>query len=1837
MKLSFILGKAIEAYVLSAIAGGRDCRLVVPGLTKSIARQVHDYLKENLAPEIGSYLVIGDDDVDQPSEETGLIRAVGLTSKRIGSFVAIISPGQLIHIQDSIRGSGGAIRSLAFSEEWPWIDNGSEPFRFDGPILNELVKLWSSDQGEQAWLREFTLKGLLKYTKSSSERKDILLENILNSFEPTLYPGIENIREKFLFHSGIPRPKDLISDPNRLIKNLTNLSKKIVDRYQKDDDPRDRVRERINEIISNEEERERIRLSLDRFLDGFRNSSFLDLGLLAFHGCWKNDNDDIANWMRLDADQLADLFEVKPLEKAKVTYDVRCQRGIVSDTRKKIATFFGEIIDIDVNYEILAEDFSRTSWEIRVYYRQHILVKQLLDKHKGLIQIQLNTDDITDNYSRSIPIRIALFSGNEIKAYARLDVHLCGLKRPFFAVVEHTFDIIDATESDTEETPDKKINVHEPVHVFLFSHSPDEVKIQDEEGSDINLIKTEPIGIWRSAKRVDVLERASGQVTWICSFGESSAVICFEATEIDKGEFTLEDELRVMISTGSTEKRLKNLIDLFEGNTREPYATLGKVDKAAGHRIHIAKILTTPTGWQPLLVNLLKSDYDVSGPLGDYFSHLGPVDGEALVNLTLPEEALELIKAYSDAREAVLRQVESNIDMGGTPIEHPVYASFPLYVDKISTKIESLLCNYLEAYKKILSYLHATQKDLEYGQLLVLTYLDCIVHWDKTPLRNAFFFIGPWHPLVLAKRFMVQAALFSRAKRFNEAGGKEFRQLSSLLGQVQGFRWILGLSANNRYVEPAFVSITTDPGWLFAIKISSPALSSEEENKLKQNLGITIETGAFGSHNLAVTVLKNYMRAFPSRRSIGVRVRRGYSASEVVKNVNTFLHDEDGPTIHGMQLPGGVRLYLEEPLEDDVEAKWSDPLFNIYLFEDDEECVRETHPDIYLLPPAIGVSFEQRAEIFMVPRGKGYHSVFSMPLTWLTEGQNLVPTSVSYEFYTQNDVSEGIGGAFIGTLGEIKNVIGKPIETVSSIELHQKLNAPWVIIPGSSIDPAILVKYVRDSVDRKLQERALWDYKMDLTGQANSFFVLSTIPREFQVAVNGFFEMGDTAGRFIIDLGEIGIAIGGEALKSGRHALGVIGLVGAVRLFTGMGGGDGRSPLPRNANKVGFLIPIDPFESFFGKNDSSSGKRTDLLAIHIVLPNSSDEKLRISACGVESKFVSRTLGVVKAHAAMSQGLETIREFKNLVKKSQRDDAIPERLALLELLRFGLRITSPNKPSQIEKWVGIESSIYQAILSGQFEFIDPLYDAVLVSTEGGLPGVAEQVVLEEGLWVRLTKTHWPGVAETPQVDNARLALCNLFEKSSRSGILVPTGKKNLPEKTPPSPDENETTPDKTHDTSFQKQHEKPDDKDLKKPLPLEGILVGIDIDKRQQVYYDPQYPVDPLDNLNIMVTGSSGKGKTQFLKYLICKIREQEKKILVLDFKKDFANDRTFCEIAKLERVFVDFDGLPFNPLIPYPVRHYETGELYMQIAQHITGISSILAQTFKLGPQQQVDVKNAIVSAFTTTGVPTAGMIPYKPNLQFPDFSDVGDILQHDNQLAYNRLDPLFTLDLFRADFRGHSFDTLVNRSVALDLSGIHSEPIKNSLAQLVVLSAHSYYNAQPQPGYIRQFLVFDEAHRVLVSDFILRLVRECRAYGVGTILSSQYPSDFPSEISASMATKVIHGNDHDADRVKAIVKLLGCDGREGDIASLERFQAFLDNRRYPSTLIRTMNYPLYIVWSKVQELGTTSYEDLSKAKGIEISKLPIRNLIQQLVSMGLVEEKEGQVTAIKHNRPGTV
>jgi hypothetical protein len=128
----------------------------------------------------------------------------------------------------------------------------------------------------------------------------------------------------------------------------------------------------------------------------------------------------------------------------------------------------------------------------------------------------------------------------------------------------------------------------------------------------------------------------------------------------------------------------------------------------------------------------------------------------------------------------------------------------------------------------------------------------------------------------------------------------------------------------------------------------------------------------------------------------------------------------------GQQLPGGIRLFCEEPVAHAEDIKWSGPPILVYHCEDDERCFRDMMPDIYLLAPTREISFRPASEQYNLPRGVGRRSVFNEPLCWLTEGQAQLPNSVSQEFDSQPQDRDGLGEAYVGAMAKVCEVLQNP-------------------------------------------------------------------------------------------------------------------------------------------------------------------------------------------------------------------------------------------------------------------------------------------------------------------------------------------------------------------------------------------------------------------------------------------------------------------------------------------------------------------------------------------------------------------------------------------------------------------------------------------------------------------------------------------------------------------------------------------------------------------------------------------------------------------------------------------
>jgi DNA helicase HerA-like ATPase len=111
---------------------------------------------------------------------------------------------------------------------------------------------------------------------------------------------------------------------------------------------------------------------------------------------------------------------------------------------------------------------------------------------------------------------------------------------------------------------------------------------------------------------------------------------------------------------------------------------------------------------------------------------------------------------------------------------------------------------------------------------------------------------------------------------------------------------------------------------------------------------------------------------------------------------------------------------------------------------------------------------------------------------------------------------------------------------------------------------------------------------------------------------------------------------------------------------------------------------------------------------------------------------------------------------------------------------------------------------------------------------------------------------------------------------------------------------------------------------------------------------------------------------------------------------------------------------------------------------------------------------------------------------------------------------------------------------VVLDMHRLPNDLVKAALSELTVVRLHGHILKGEQPRELRRLLVFDEAWRVKDSVRLQESAREGRAFGVGIVIGTQFPGDIPDDLSGTLATQLMLGNQSVDHRRSVLLKLVG-------------------------------------------------------------------------------------------------
>lgn len=302
----------------------------------------------------------------------------------------------------------------------------------------------------------------------------------------------------------------------------------------------------------------------------------------------------------------------------------------------------------------------------------------------------------------------------------------------------------------------------------------------------------------------------------------------------------------------------------------------------------------------------------------------------------------------------------------------------------------------------------------------------------------------------------------------------------------------------------------------------------------------------------------------------------------------------------------------------------------------------------------------------------------------------------------------------------------------------------------------------------------------------------------------------------------------------------------------------------------------------------------------------------------------------------------------------------------------------------------------------------------------------------------------------------------------------------------------------------------------RPRALLGTAPGT-YGKPRDVWFDPNLPGQKLPNPHISITGETGSGKTQATKAILSELGAQGLPALILDFKDDYS-DESFVDAEGFRLYDASFNPMPFNPLTPPVDRRQDL----INPAAHIYQVTDIIKRIYGLGDQQAFRLREAIKRAYEGAGI-SLRPAPLDPGTPFPPFAVVKEQLADDkaNEPLLGRLSPIFDLGLFATGAEGANFEEFLDSSAVIRLGQLPGDEVKNSVAEFFLMALHNYLRRQAQTHTLGRLLVLDEAWRVVNSPFLIPLMREGRAFGLGVVVASQFPRDLPEAVRGSTATRL--------------------------------------------------------------------------------------------------------------------
>ena len=1364
-----LINTAINSSILEFLKNrsNEESRLIVPCLTRYLGFELHRELSLLLVDEGTPVYLVIDPLVDDPNEELKWITAEGITTKRKGNMVVLVQPGMYSYLPESLLRAS----SLSFDDEWPWSSEKCDSFfNFKNAIVRKILNSTNlKNDSEISFFHNLISSQLVESLTEIPNRNEVLFEEIIDTVLPKALENTDYISD-FLYRIGVP--KNTISSVDYTVKQGTiKIINKISDIFS------DSSRSQLLESVEVSDKAELI----DKLYDNHVARSDSYKGLLALRPILGSL--EYEDWNRASLTELVGLFDLRIKDDIEINLVVNTKNASDQDfclfSKDKSTLIVDQNTHLEFNISVLnrnQSDSSDRNFFIELKCGNKIIYDKSINSEDSInfsdtVQYNVSDDEIFGSKNTGKPKKIsAILKEDNRKITNSKPVSLFmtdDLYTTYFVVLDG-FRVIPLLDKKNQENF-HEVQLNSPTEIFIVSTlNTSEYSILIEDKKILSKKQKNPNShIYKFPEILDPAEVPTGRIS--VHFGLSSTEyldVELYSNITKKGHFSVEDAFKDSFRRQS--KEFEDLYRIFSGDNSDPYSSLGAVEENSEIRIYLGRLFeqTNVNSSLPILINSSTRLENIT-PLTNGIRILGKFNtsfNESLEKQLTPR-SIEFIAKYQNIKNSLIVYFDSYFGENQINVRNPLYANTPTYTEHEQEKIEALISEYLKSFEEIIDLL--ASKTLPLFDQFILSLLDCVaVYMDPTPdmglLGHSFVVISPWHPTQIYNRFRRQRAIFKSAEfqKFNEISLHEW---AGSLDRIRGLTSFFGVSAQNSFFH-SYVLKTSDVDWGVALKLNPSSSIKEIVSTVRALLDVKIDYLENTSASQISKFISKFLQANPSERRLEIYIRDGFNPRDVISVISMLLTNNINDISN--QLTGGIHIYFQNIGDLSFDEEVLSDEICVYSAPDESKCLAANHIDILMLAPLTDLNLEtvQPHNFVVVPSGEGLSSVIEIPFPALSEGLTSKISRIQETNYLKTSSKFESESIYSQCLSKFMSIVdGNGIEMHTDIKLPDSISASWVVMPGGRFDPAVLSSIVNNS-NLGNSQKVLWDYNADLTQPDSEFFIISEVADGFDIALsNSDFSRIDKT-ELIKDLGRIGIAIGGEALRNGSNALGVLGQAGAVWMFSA---DVVDSPLVNDRENAGLIIPVDCFDTVLGSSSAASGiskKRSDLLVLQLKI-DVSKQKLIIFCASVEAKFSSSKYA--SPTSAISQAQETLDRLHVILENARVDGGIIERFILCNLIKYGLQLRYES-----DEFEDRNRAILNFIVNGNIEIGRPKYSKILCSTDAdAISSTYDDATLNQ-LRISLSPKEWPCIDENSSgLIRIRNILKTLFTSSVNSEKTV----------------------------------------------------------------------------------------------------------------------------------------------------------------------------------------------------------------------------------------------------------------------------------------------------------------------------------------------------------------------------------------------------------------------------------------------------------------------------------